>query len=171
MGRKKKYKEKYARDLIAYFSRFLEMRDDPGPVDVEGENGWNDPNYKGGDGGRPPRGYPTLTKFAISKNVHKNTLYNWAKENEEFREAMDFAMAIQDDILDERALTGRFDGRVAMKIRELKINAKKADGDGIGGSGRMGIDIYKYVKDEEKITLNEWSGEVSEDESYKPQSD
>lgn len=164
MGRKKKYKDRYARDLVSYFSRFLEVRDDPGPVDMEGENGWFDPGYKGGDGGRPARGYPTLTKFALSLHVHKNTLYNWAKENEEFAEAMAFASAIQDDILDERALTGRFDGRVAMKIRELKLNAKKADGDGLGGG--LKIEITRHVASGDAPTLKEWEGDVNEDTGY-----
>lgn len=164
MGRKKKYKNKYAQELVDYFSRFLEQRDDPGPVDVEGENGWFDPKYKGGDGGRPARGYPTLTKFALSIGVHKNTLYNWAKDNEEFAEAMAFASAIQDDILDERALTGRFDGRVAMKIRELKLNAKKADGDGLGGG--LKIEIHKHTQSGDGLELKEWEGDVNEDTGY-----
>ena len=149
---------------MEYFSRFLEKRDDPGPVRIEGENGWFDENYKGGDGGRPPRGYPTLTKFALSIGVHKNTLYNWAKDNGEFAEAMAFASAIQDDILDERALTGRFDGRVAMKIRELKLNAKRADGDGLGGG--LKIEITRHVASGDAPTLKEWEGDVNEDTGY-----
>ncbi|MBE6584540.1 MAG: hypothetical protein E7649_06160 [Ruminococcaceae bacterium] len=164
MGRKKKYKNKYAAELVDYFSRFLEQRDDPGPTNVEGENGWFDPEYKGGDGGRPARGYPTLTKFALSIGVHKNTLYNWAKDNEDFAEAMAFASAIQDDILDERALTGRFDGRVAMKIRELKLNAKRADGDGLGGG--LKIEIHKHFSENDGLVLGEWEGDVNEDTGY-----
>lgn len=162
-----KYKKKYARELVDYFKKFLELRDDPGPLEVQGEDGWFNPEYKGGDGGRPPRGYPTLTKFAIKIGVHQNTLTNWAKEYPEFYEAMEFAKAIQADVLDERALTGRFDGRVAMKIRELNANAHRLTGDDSPYAPRLQIEVVDHREGSGAIDLKTWEGDVVEDSDYK----
>ena len=146
---KSKYKRQYAEELVEYFKRFLEMRDDPeGNVKVL----------------KPPcSGYQSLVKFAIRIGVTPQTLNNWRDKHEEFMEAMEFADMIQDEVLNERALAGSVDGRVAMKIRELKINARKASEDEIGLGG-LKIEIKNYS--EGKIELKEYEGEVNEDTGY-----
>lgn len=175
---KTKYKKRYAEDLLTYFFKFIEMRDDPEEGD-EAERRDLLLMEPGVDGvyktipRKPASGYPTLTKFAIMKGVTIQTLGNWRKKYKEFDEACAFADAIQDDILNERALFGKVDGKVAMKIRELKAAAKK---EGIDESGELGgrkysIDIVKHIPKEGGIEIKVWDGEVSEDEGYKPKSD
>jgi hypothetical protein len=176
-GRKTKYKNKYADELVEYFMRFLEMRDDPqlddsaerhGMVTIEiGENG------KAQKKNPPMSGYPSLIKFAIKIGVTPQTLNNWKDKHEEFAEACEFADAIQDEILNERALTGEVDGRVAMKIRELKIAARRnAEADEAAGfASKFGIEIMRHITSGSGLEVKEWCGEVVEDESYKPKAD
>ena len=176
-GRKTKYKNKYADELVEYFMRFLEMRDDPqlddsaerhGMVTIEiGEDG------KAQKKNPPMSGYPSLIKFAIKIGVTPQTLNNWKDKHEEFAEACEFADAIQDEILNERALMGEVDGRVAMKIRELKIAAKrdKTADEAAGFASKFGIEIIKHIGAESKLQVKEWDGEVVEDVGYLPKTD
>ena len=168
-GRKTKYKNKYADELVEYFMRFLEMRDDPqlddsaeahGMVTIEiGEDG------KAQKKNPPMSGYPSLIKFAIKIGVTPQTLSNWKDKHEEFKEACEFADAIQDEILNERALTGAVDGRVAMKIRELKISARKNAGEIEGNGVRLTINVGADDQDQ-RIEIQKWTGPVNEDTEY-----
>ena len=163
---KSKYKRQYAEELVEYFKRFLEMRDDPEGNNAAERRGLLTVEMDEGDVKvlKPPcSGYPSLVKFAIKIGVTPQTLNNWRDKDEKFAEAMAFADMIQDEVLNERALAGSVDGRVAMKIRELKINAKKASEDEIGSSG-LKIEIKNYS--EGKIELKEYEGEVNEDTGY-----
>ena len=175
---KTKYKKQYAEDLLTYFFKFIEMRDNPTEATLFENHGLYlmepdvDEVYKRIPP-KPAEGYPTLTKFAIMKGITPRTITNWRKKYKDFDEACEFADAVQDDILNERALTGAVDGRVAMKIRELKAAAKK---EGIDESGALGgrkysIDIVKHIPKQGGIEIKVWDGEVSEDEGYKPKSD
>lgn len=175
---KTKYKKQFAEDLLRYFFKFIEMRDDPEEGDAAERRDLllMEPGVDGVYKTIPPKpasGYPTLTKFAIMKGVTIQTLINWRKKYKEFEEACAFADAIQDDILNERALTGKVDGRVAMKIRELKAAAKKDGVEEAGGVGgrRYSIDVVKHIPKDKQLELKEWEGEVTEDEGYKPQAD
>ena len=176
---KPKYKKKYADDLLTYFFRFIEMRDDPDAADKAERQGYLlmeaspvDDVYRTIPP-KPSSGYPTLTKFAIKIGVTPRTITNWRKKYKEFDEACEFADAVQDDVLNERALTGKVDGKVAMKIRELKTAAKKDGIEEAGGVGgrRYSIDVVKHIPKDKQLELKEWDGEVKEDEGYKPQAD
>lgn len=166
-GRKTKYKNKYADELVEYFMRFLEMRDDPqlddsaerhGMVTIEiGEDG------KAQKKNPPMSGYPSLIKFAIKIGVTPQTLNNWKDKHEEFKEACEFADAIQDEILNERALMGEVDGRVAMKIRELKQNAR--DRAEAGAGSKVVLEIKSDGVD--AIKLNKWDGAINEETDYR----
>ena len=168
-GRKTKYKNKYADELVEYFMRFLEMRDDPqlddsaerhGMVTIEiGEDG------KAQKKNPPMSGYPSLIKFAIKIGVTPQTLNNWKDKHEEFAEACEFADAIQDEILNERALTGEVDGRVAMKIRELKIAARRNAGESEGSGLRLSINVGADDQDQ-RIEIQRWTEPINEDTEY-----
>ena len=143
-----KYRKKYCKDVVEYFERFIEMRDDPrdrerdlaerqGMVAVKIENGKPVIEVP------PCSGYPTLTKFAIKIGVTPRTLRNWRDKYPQFDEACEFAEEILSDVLDERALTGQFDGRAAMKIRELRANQKSREGD--SGGARLIVNFMDPV--------------------------
>ena len=175
---KTKYKKQFAEDLLRYFFKFIEMRDNPKDGDAAERSNLllMEPDVDGVYKAIPPKpasGYPTLTKFAIMKGVTIQTLINWRKKYKEFEEACAFADAIQDDILNERALFGTVDGKVAMKIRELKAAAKKdgvEEAEGVGGR-RYSIDVVNHIPKDKQLELKEWEGEVTEDEGDKPQAD
>ena len=174
---KTKYKSKYAEDLTNYFLKFIEMRDEPDREDEYKELGIM--FLEGPDGvfekipPKPCSGYPTFTKFAIKIGVTPRTITNWREKYPAFAEACEFADAIQDDILNERALTGAVDGRVAMKIRELKLAAKrnKEADEATAIAGKFGIEILKHISTESKLEVKEWDGEVVEDAGYLPKTD
>ena len=116
---------------------------------------------------KPCSGYPSLVKFAIKIGVTPQTLNNWRDKHDEFREAMEFADLIQDEVLNERALRGTVDGRVAMKIRELKINARKTEIEEIGGSqSKLSVNLNNDFTAAEEITVKTWEGEIVEDTAY-----
>lgn len=163
---KSKYKKQYAEELVEYFKRFLEMRDDPDENDAAERRGLLSVEMDKGDVKvlKPPcSGYPSLVKFAIKIGVTPQTLNNWRDKHEEFEEAMAFADMIQDEVLNERALAGSVDGRVAMKIRELKMNARKEDANGADRK----ITLVIESDGENDIPIQKWTGEVNEDTGYK----
>lgn len=163
-----KYRKKYCRQVVEYFLKFIELRDDPeesdkaerrGMVPVKIENGKAKVEKK------PSTGYPTLTKFAIAVGVTPRTIRNWRNEHDEFDEACEFAENILNDVLDERSLTGKWDGKVAMKIRELRANAKKGE-DGEDGNGSLSVNIRRDYAPDKEIVINVFEGEVNEDTEY-----
>ena len=164
---KTKYKKEYAEKLVAYFLKFLELRDDP----ANWKKAEQEERILADELGNltkdlpPCSGYPTLNKFAIKIGVTPRTITNWREKYPAFAEACEFADAIQDDILNERALTGAVDGRVAMKIRELKQNAKKAGAESDGGGVRLTINVGADDQDQQ-IEIQRWTGPVNEDTDY-----
>lgn len=143
---KTRYRTKYCDDVIAFFMRFIEARGAPG-VKME------------------EMGYPSMVRFAQSIGVTPRTLRNWRKDHTEFNEACEVADEIQDEVLNEMGLFGDADGRVAMKIRELKVNAKKAGEDESGRGSRLVINLNDD-DGAERIEIKKWVGEINEDTEY-----
>lgn len=165
-----KYRKKYCRQVVEYFLKFIELRDDPedrerdraerqGMVAVKIEDGVIKVEKT------PCKGYPTLTKFAIAVGVTPRTIRNWRNEHDEFDEACEFAENILNDVLDERSLTGKWDGKVAMKIRELRANVKRRE-DGEDGNGSLSVNIRRDYAPDKEIVINVFEGEVNEDTEY-----
>ena len=167
MGRPTAYKKKYANELVEYFMRFLDLRDDPVADDKAERSGMVTIDLSDPGGAKvtraPCSGYPSLIKFAKKIGVTPQTLQNWKDKHEDFAEAMEFADMIQDEVLNERALFGKVDGKVAMKIRELKAAAKREAKDELGVGG-LKIEFRNFT--ESKIELKEYEGEVNEDTEY-----
>ena len=163
---KPKYKTEYCARVVDYFSRFLDMRDDPDDSDAA-ERGGMVPviidNGQPRQQNKPCSGYPSMVKFAKILGVTPRTLRNWRDKYKDFDEACEFADEIQDEVLNERALSQQVDGRVAMKIRELKANARKLEDDGAGRK----ITLVIESDGEADIPLQKWTGEVNEDTDYK----
>ena len=164
---KSKYEKRYAEELVEYFTRFLELRDDPKEDDKAERQGMVVVDMANPGGAvvtrKPSAGYPSLVKFAIKLGVTPQTLNNWRK-HKEFAEAMEFADMIQDEVLNERALSGTVDGRVAMKIRELKVNSRRMLENESGGAS-----LQLSLKDEEdgkRIKIDQWKGDLNEDTDY-----
>lgn len=160
-----RYKREYCGKVVEYFSRFLELRDDPEDNDAAEWHGMVPIVVEDGQAKmqkKPCGGYPSMVKFAKSLNVTTRTLRNWREKYPEFNEACEFADEIQDEVLNERALFEQVDGRVAMKIRELKINQKKIGDEVVGGGFKIEISNYSN----EQIELKKYEGEVNEDTGY-----
>lgn len=164
---KTKYKSKYCEEVVEYFKRFLDMRDDPiiddraelvGMVPVHIENGEAQVQA------RACSGYPSLVKFALKIGVNERTLTNWRASYPDFDDACKFADLIQDEVLNERGLMGTVDGRVAMKIRELKQNARK-NGEEDGGGAKLVVN-FGSDSNEQKIEIKKYVGEINEDVEY-----
>lgn len=163
-----RYKKIYCSEIVEYFSRFLEMRDEPDENDAAERKGMVPVVIENGKASvqeKPCSGYPSMVKFAKKLGVTVRTLRNWRDKYPEFDEACEFADEIQDEVLNERALFEQVDGRVAMKIRELKANAQK-NGDGKGGSGSKLVINLNDDKGAEKIEIKKWVGEINEDTEY-----
>lgn len=161
-----KFKKKYCKEVKEYFLRFIELRDDPNEGDKAERSGMVPiviENGRAAVQNPPSTGYPTLTKFAIKIGVSPRTITNWRKEDAEFDEACEFAEAMFKDILEERALTSQWDSKTAMKILELRANAKATE------DSNTAVKVIFDIKDDregERITIKKWDGEVNEDHDY-----
>ena len=141
---KTRYRTKYCDDVITFFMRFIEAR---GATGVKMEE----------------MGYPSMVRFAQSIGVTPRTLRNWRKDHTEFDEACEVADEIQDEVLNEMGLFGDADGRVAMKIRELKNNNKRDDES--GGGAKLVVN-FGSDSNEQKIIIQKYAGEIHEDTEY-----
>jgi hypothetical protein len=164
---KPKYKKQYVEDLLTYFFKFIEMRDDPDEGDKAERQGFllMEPGVDGVYTRIPPKpssGYPTLTKFAIKKGISPRTLTNWRKKYSDFDEACEFAEAMFKDILEERALTSKWDSKTAMKILELRAAAKREADEALGN--HIQITFKNLTKP--TLELKEQEGITSEDTGY-----
>ena len=164
------YRAKYKKAVVDYFLKFIDLRDDPDKDDKTERQGMI-PIDMTGDRPvvsiKPCSGYPTLTKFACKIGVTTRTIRNWRAEHIDFDEVCEFCEDLFDDIMDERALIGTVDGRVAMKIRELKAAARAArDGSGESGGGKLSVNITPDYISSDEIVINEIKGEVYEDTEY-----
>ena len=160
-----RYKKIYCAEIVEYFSRFLEMRDEPIANDAAEQKGMVPAVIENGKASvqeKPCSGYPSMVKFAKKIGVTARTLRNWRDKYPEFDEACEFADEIQDEVLNERALFEQVDGRVAMKIRELKIAQKKIGDDVVGGGFKIEIKNFS----EQQIELKEYEETVNEDTGY-----
>ena len=139
-----RYREEYCDKVINFFMDYIRKR--------------GDPNVK-----MCNVGYPSMVRFADSIGVTPRTVRNWRKNHKDFDEACNIADEIQDEVLNEMGLFGDADGRVAMKIRELKQNKRESDED---TSGRK-ITLVIEKDGEEDIQLKKWTGAVNEANDYK----
>jgi hypothetical protein len=164
---KTKYKRIYCEKVVEYFMRFIELRDDPEISEAAERSGMIPITVEGGSAKAdiaPCSGYPSLVKFAIKIGVTPRTISYWRQKYPDFDEACEFADAIQDEVLNERALVGDVDGRVAMKIRELKANAKLAESGHMSGPALV-INLNDDP-DEKKIEIQKWTEPINEDTDY-----
>lgn len=56
---------------------------------------------------------PKVEGFALFIGVHKDTLYAWAKENDEFSDALQKIIVLQHNILVDNALSGNYNPLIA----------------------------------------------------------
>lgn len=154
---KVKYKREYCAAVIRYFAQFDAVEPVAAKVQKAASGVGNAMSEVGEANCGSADGYPSLVKFALAVGVTPRTLTNWRRRYPEFDEACEFADEIQDDVLNERALLGRYDGRVAMKIRELKLNARRlSDGD---GGARLTV-TFGDDPTERRLEIKRWSEEV-----------
>lgn len=160
---KSKYMPKYKKLVKDYFFKFIDLRDDPDKDDKTERQGMIPIDMTGKKpivSVKPCSGYPTLTKFACKIGVTTRTLRNWRAEYPDFDEVCELCEDMFDDIMDERALVGAVDGRVAMKIRELKANQR-------GQKGNADVRVIFDIQDDgERIEIKRWDGPVNEDADY-----
>lgn len=98
-GRPTKYKEEYCKQIIEFFNRPL----------------WEKKKISILDRGRMvlkdvevPCQLPTIERFALNLGVHKDTVYEWAKEHKNFSDALCVAKQAQQEILIQHGLNGHY---------------------------------------------------------------
>src|SRR3990167_5170237 len=84
VGRPSSYDPKYCREIVSYFDR-------PPVIDGEAVD------------------LPTLSGFARKIKKHRETLLNWAEHSPEFFDAIKLCKDMQEDILVQNALKGRYE--------------------------------------------------------------
>lgn len=101
-GAPTKYKEEYCQGIIDYFKNFEPFEELPFKETVN-EDGTTSTESK-----RFPVAPPSLTKYATSIDVCRDTLQEWKKVNPEFSVAFNKAKAIYEDVYCDGAMMGYY---------------------------------------------------------------
>jgi hypothetical protein len=106
MGRPTKYKPRFCKDIIKFFDikPFYAME-----IEYKDKNG----NIYKTDTKFIPNDLPTLMGFARKVNVDTDTLVEWTKKYKNFSVAVARAKTMQQDILVQNGLSGRYDAGFA----------------------------------------------------------
>ena len=104
-GQPTKYKKKYCKDIIKFFNvdPFDEVE-----VRTKTRNGDVVTYQKEGCE------FPTLAGFASSIGVHRDTIHEWTKVHKEFSDSLKKAKQIQQNILMQNAIKGRYEKAFAI---------------------------------------------------------
>lgn len=97
MARPSKYDPKFAKQLLEHFKPETKIDDDGKERPVMGE-------------------FPTLAGFAAKIGIHRDTLHQWANDEDkpEFSDAYKMAKEFQEDYLVKHALHGRLNATFAI---------------------------------------------------------
>jgi len=101
-GRPTKYKKEYCQGIIDYFKNFEPYEELPVKETV------NEDNTTTTETKRFPVAPPSLSKYATSIDVCRDTLHEWKKNNPEFSDAFRKAKDIYEDIYIDGGLLGYY---------------------------------------------------------------
>ena len=98
MGAPTKYDDKYCEEIIEFFGiePYTIVESDYGSVDVR------------------PNTFPTLARFALNINVHRDTIHEWTRRHEKFSDAVKKSKDYQEAFLVEAGLMGVIDKTFAI---------------------------------------------------------
>ena len=127
-GRPTDYDPKYIEEIIEYFNRE--------PYKKEGSK-------------LIPCDFPTLAGFAVKIGVHRDTINEWGRNNEEFSDAIKKAKEFQENIIVTNSMKGLYN--TAFSIFAAKNLISWSDKQDITSDGEKmeGIVIYKPKKEDE----------------------
>ena len=117
-GRPTKYKKEYCEQIVAYFRDF-EMFDEI-PVDKQDKEGNVSTSMK-----QIPARPPSLTKFATSINVSRETLHEWKRTHKEFSDAFGQAKKIYEDVMVDGAITGLYNAFFTKLVMSNRFDWKE----------------------------------------------
>lgn len=129
-----KYKKKYAKALLEYFSKPPNRVEYVKHYDSYGNLKREEPVLMGAD-------YPTLEGFAASLSVTVRTLENWCESHEEFREAYERAKEIQKNTLIVNSLGGQYNGNFAKFIAMNEFGMSEKSESKLGGLEGFDVNI------------------------------
>ena len=133
-GNADKYKKKYTKALLEYFSKPPNRVEYVKHYDSYGNIKREDPVLMGAD-------YPTLEGFAASLSVTVRTLENWCAAHEEFAEAYERAKELQKNLLVVNSLGGQYNGNFAKFIAMNEFGMSEKSDTKLGGLEGFDVNI------------------------------
>lgn len=127
-GRPTKYKKEYCEGIVNYFKDFEPFEELPieETIDAEGKTTSKTKRF--------PVAPPSLTKYATSIDVSRDTLHEWKKNHDEFSDAFAKAKAIYEDVYCDGALLGYYNHGFTALIMKNRFEWKeKSEHSGDGG--------------------------------------
>jgi len=103
-GQPTKYKKKYCKDIVKWFDVDITF-DKVLKTDKEGKPTLTE---------KEASEFPTLAGFAASINVHRDTINEWTHQHPEFSDSLKKAKQIQENILMQNAIKGRYEKAFAI---------------------------------------------------------
>lgn len=116
VGRPSKWDPKFTEEAYDYFNRdkfIIESREQvtaSGRVAIVNE--------------KIPNEFPSIAGLAVKFKVNKTTIYEWAKNNKDFSNALDYGRSIQESWLLDNSLTGRWNPGFAKFLMINNLNYK-----------------------------------------------
>lgn len=101
-GRPTKYKKEYCQGIVDYFKNFEPFEELPIKETV------NDDGTTTSETKRFPVAPPSLTKYATSIDVSRETLHEWKRVHKDFSDAFGKAKAIYEDVYCDGAMLGYY---------------------------------------------------------------
>jgi len=139
MGRPTKYKSKYCKELIEFFS--IEPYREVETI-TTGKNDYCKTEIK-----RLPNILPFFSAFARKIGVHRDTLDAWKNKHKEFSDSYKEAKDLQKEFLIQNGLGGLYNATsfifTAKNITNMRDRKELTGPDG----GPLTIEIVRYAKD------------------------
>lgn len=92
---------------------------------------------------------PTVEGLALKLNIHRDTLYDWAKDNEEFSDILAKLKSKQADKLIQNSLAGRYNATIAKMILSGKHGYIEQSATDLTTNGKDLPVLVRFVGDDE----------------------
>lgn len=133
MARPTKYKKEYCKKMFDFFNIEHTFYEEATKIDKKGE--LQTYNIE------KPNPLPTFEKFAVSIDVHRDTLDEWTKQYDEFSDTYKKCKNLQKDMLNDLAMRGFYNPTYTIFVAKNITDMKDRTEQGIDVADNLQINV------------------------------